>query len=90
MVYNFITTGMYRCLPFVEETRSRLLRSRFTSCLVATLSRLATDGLAKEFPPDLLRSFIACVTELKAHGEPRYLSSPMTIPDLQQRTPAAR
>ena len=79
--YNFIIFGMYRYLPFIEETRSRLLGSRFIFCLVATLSRLTAEGLVEEFPPDLPCSFLACVAELVAHGKLKYFSSSMAIPD---------
>lgn len=88
--YNFVIIVMHRYLPSIEETRSRLLCSRFISCLVATLSRVTAEGLLEDFPLDMPRSFHNCVTELAAHGKLRYLSSLTAISDWQQRTRAVR
>lgn len=89
--YNFVIIGMHRYLPSIEETRSRLLCSRFISCLVATLSRITAEGLLEDFPPDMLASFNNCITELEAHGKlTRFLSPSTEIPNWQQRTHAVR
>jgi hypothetical protein len=81
---------MSEYLPSIDEALSKLLHSQFIPCLVRTLSRLASRGLPKKFPPDLSRSFVACVAELNAHGELRFLLSSKAISDLQQRTRATR